>query len=254
MGILLFLTACKSNENLSTNSTDTLTYNYDSLIKISSITAKNYLDIEDTTAAKIIFPKFKSDILNESIHKQLLGVFGPEEPAKSISELASNFIEGYERFRTEIPERPQTWYLNIKAKVLFQNPKYLSLEVRSEEYAGGAHGNLFIKYLNYDPKTYAPLILDDFLLPNSTPKLIQIAEKKFRENEGLTPNQSLENYFFEDAKFSLPANYRLTEEGLEFLYNNYEIKPYSDGITILVLPYASIMDLLKSKFKINNKN
>ncbi len=37
----------------------------------------------------------------------------------------------------------------------------------------------------------------------------------------------------------------VTKEGLKFLYNPYEIKPYAAGNTALIVPFSTIKDILK---------
>ena len=47
-----------------------------------------------------------------------------------------------------------------------------------------------------------------------------------------------------DNQFALNNNFLITPLGLRFLYNQYEIKPYSAGQTVLFIPYAKIKSLL----------
>ncbi len=250
---LLSLFACRNNViKDADNNLDTLNYKYDSLTLVSPIKSQSFPDQDDSTFVKILYPTFNNELINQSLIKTILNSSGPEKNTNSLNALAEDFIKSYEAFRKDFPDRPQTWYLLIEGRVLKQSPNYLSLELKTEEYAGGAHGNSFINYLNFDPNRGSPLILDDFLLPNSYAELLTIAEDTFRTQEGLKDGNDYQNYFFEDGKFALASNYKLSENGLEFIYNNYEIKPYSDGVTKLILPYEKINHLLKSTYKSKN--
>ena len=40
-------------------------------------------------------------------------------------------------------------------------------------------------------------------------------------------------------------NFLLKDDGMEFLYNTYEIAPYVVGVTVLKIPYGDLTDLLK---------
>nr|WP_307866763.1 RsiV family protein [Pedobacter sp. ASV19] len=93
---------------------------------------------------------------------------------------------------------------------------------------------------------YKRQTLDSLIKPGSLSALTATAEKIFRKNEKLTPKQSLaDNYFFEKNTFSLPRNFTITGQGLKFLYNPYEIKPYAAGTTDLLVPFEQIKDILK---------
>jgi hypothetical protein len=113
------------------------------------------------------------------------------------------------------------------------------------EYSGGAHPNTNLSYSNYDVLNKQLIELDDLILPGTMAKLTSVGNAIFRKQEGLTPTQSLENYFFENNKFSLNANFLITENGLLFFYNTYEIRSYAEGPMELLLPYTSLKGILK---------
>jgi hypothetical protein len=52
-------------------------------------------------------------------------------------------------------------------------------------------------------------------------------------------------YFFENQRFILNDNFVLTQKGIKFLFNVYEIKPYTAGITELEIPYEKLNGILK---------
>jgi hypothetical protein len=90
--------------------------------------------------------------------------------------------------------------------------------------------------------------LEDLFEKGFDQKLLAIAEKQFRINEKLKPNEPLDDlhgYFFENAKFILNDNFTLTPKGLKFLYNVYEIKAYAFGVTELEIPYEDLKEILK---------
>ncbi|MNL65691.1 hypothetical protein D3C87_1900590 [compost metagenome] len=83
-------------------------------------------------------------------------------------------------------------------------------------------------------------------------KLTAVAEKIFRKNEKLSPTESLKDkYFFENDTFSLNQNFTITEKGLKFLYNPYEIKAYVYGTTELLIPFAELKDIAKPNSLLN---
>ncbi len=242
--LLLFISACNSGTDKTRKValTDTLSYAYDS-VKVNS---KSTTRVIDTAKASISFPIFKNDTLNQFIKRKVFDFFAKEEPATSYQDIANSFIKGYEDFLSENPETQQSWFLIIKINVLEQTPNYLSLKYIHSDYAGGAHGNTTISFLNYNPKTNTQITIDSLIQKEKMEALIQIAEGIFRKNEKLTATEPLdEKYFFEKGKFVLAQNFHVTDMGLIFLYNPYEIKPYSEGYTELTIPFSALKTIAK---------
>lgn len=52
---------------------------------------------------------------------------------------------------------------------------------------------------------------------------------------------------FENQCFILNDNFILTEKGIKFLFNVYEIKPYVVGITNIILTIESIIGVRKRR-------
>src|SRR5690606_12490211 len=128
----------------------------------------------------------------------------------------------------------------------------LGLLIESYIYTGGAHGGSFLSYINWDNQARKQISIYEVLKPGSEDSLRVIAEKIFRRNEGISSTDPLKQYFFEDNKFVLNNNYLFSPEGIKFLYNEYEIKPYSSGRTELLIPYEAIRHLLKPESAISH--
>ena len=224
------------------NQVDTLTYIYDS-VKVYS---KNIVKV-DTAKAVVKYPVFKSKELNDYIERQVFNYFGEEEKVTGYQNIASSFIKGYDDFYAENKSTSESWFLLINIKVLTQQPTYISLQYTHSDYAGGAHANTNISYLNFNPKTNQPITLDSLIDVNQKSKLISIAEAIFRRDEHLTATEPLtDKYFFDKGKFSLPLSFFVGKEGLVFLYNPYEIKPFAAGITKLTIPFSQLKGIAKS--------
>jgi hypothetical protein len=227
---------------------DTLTFNYDSIKVYSKAPLSTDKRVTDTSKAVIMYPVFQDSILNKFLEQQVCKAANnnPDLHYSTYKELATDFIARYDDFRKNNDDNIQTWFLDAQLYVLLQKPGYISLRLDNVDYAGGAHANPTFVYINYDLNRHQSIPLDSLLKTGSRPKLEAIAERIFRKNEGLSPTQSFENtYFFENGKFRLNENYTLTRQGIEFLYNPYEIKSYAEGITKLLIPYAEIKDLTR---------
>lgn len=247
--ILLFI-ACrneKTNEQSSTeHGTDTLTYTYDSVKVYSKNFVKREPNLGDTTKATITYPIFKNDSLNTYIERKVTDYIAKDEQQISYKYLANSFVKGYDEFFAANKDSFQNWFLMIDITVLNQKKDYIALQYLHSDYSGGAHPNTNLTFINYNLKNNQPITLDSLIEQNQKLALTAIGETIFRKNENLSATASLENeYFFENGKFNLPENFYISNQGLVFLYNPYEIKPYVAGTTKLVIPFANLKKIAK---------
>lgn len=248
LGLIACQTACQT-EKKDTNqkdfagqlATDSLSYTYDSVKVYSKQPVSKNPSVTDTAKAVISHPVFKESSLSNFLLKKVLATTDEGKPYSSYQTYADGFIKEFEDFSAEQKDYQQTWFLDINTKVLRQAKGYVAMQTRFVSYMGGAHPNSVFIYLNYDPINKQEILLDSLILPGSLDKLNSIAEGIFRKNEKLAPGTSLkEGYFFEKDRFSLNRNFTITEEGLQFLYNPYEIKAYVYGTTTLVIPFSEL--------------
>lgn len=225
--------------------TDSLTYTYDS-VKVYGhpSLSKNKL-ITDTAKSVIAYPVFSDHVVNKFLEDRVISMAGQQGIYKTYKELTTGFIKEFTVFQSKNKE-DQTWFQNMDLSVIKNYPNYLSVLYTYMEYKGGAHPNTLFTYINYNPKTYQTITLDSLITPEGMPKLRAVAEQIFRKNEKLSPQASLsKGYFFAEGVFSLAETFTVSREGLKFLYNPYEIKPYAAGLTELIVPFSAIKDILK---------
>jgi len=230
-----------------TAANDTLTYRYDSVKVVSNNFVKPATNgFADTAKAVVKYPVFENDSLNNFIKSQVFHYFGDEEVPTAFDDIASSFIRGYNDFYVENPGTAQWWYLLIDIKVIRQLHNYVALKYVHSDYAGGAHGNTSISYINFNPKTNKAVTLDSLILPEKKGELMKVAERIFRSNEKINATEPLDKkYFFTNGKFSLPKSFYVSDKGLVFLYNPYEIKSYAEGTTELVIPFSELSGIAK---------
>lgn len=259
-GILYFFAACrneKANDKSSTenNIPDTLTYRYDSVKVYSKNKLKTENNLGDTTKAVITYPVFSNTNLNSYLERKVTDFYGENEQVFNYEYLANSFVRGYDEFFIENKDTFQDWFLMIDIKVLNQKRDYIALQYLHSDYSGGAHPNTNITFINYNPKLNQPIKLDSLVESNKMITLTTIGENIFRKNENLSATANLEGeYFFENGKFYLPENFYISDKGLVFLYNPYEIKPYVAGTTELVIPFSSLKNIIKPNTILSSYN
>lgn len=260
VGIVLFA-SCRNEKKAETSSNtetkaDTLTYNYDSVKVYSKNIVKIDAELKDTAKATVKYPVFKNDALNKHIQRKILDYFSEEDPSIiSYQEIANSFIRGYDSFVNDNKNTPQSWFLIIDVRVLKQSSNYIALRYLHGDYAGGAHPNSSITFINFNPKTNQPITLDSLIEANQKPKLLAVAEAIFRKNEKLTPTEPLaDQYFFDKGKFALAQSFYVNDKGLVFLYNPYEIKAYAYGTTELIIPFNQLKGIAKPNTILSQNN
>ncbi|MEJ7559078.1 MAG: DUF3298 domain-containing protein [Pedobacter sp.] len=234
--------------------TDSISYTYDSVKVYSKNPVSKDARVTDTAKAVITYPVFTDQKLNDFVLKKITGTVDGERTYSTYDAYTKGFIKDFDDFQNDNKDRIQTWFLMINTKVIKQEPQYIAFYTSYINFSGGAHPNSSFTYQNYNPVTHQQITLDSLLLPGSSDKLNAIAERIFRKDEKLTSDQSLKNnYFFEHDTFKLNTNFTITDEGLLFLYNPYEIKAYAFGITKLLIPFSELKDILKPNSLISGK-
>ncbi|GAA4792421.1 hypothetical protein GCM10023231_20680 [Olivibacter ginsenosidimutans] len=248
--IPIAFSACNSSDNQkrSDTSSDTLRYTYQNFY----LASKHLVDNDgkkDTTYFKAIYPTFENQEINQVVTRHLIS----DTLHQSFEEEAKAFIQNFDDF-INMDEYPRAWYSESRTKVIQNTPHYLALSTEINDYTGGAHGNYGTLFFNYEPTKKDTIGLADIVPLAKQDTLTAIAGRIFRKQEGLAPDQSLDDaYFFEDNTFHLNTNFTLTPKGLLFLYNVYEIKPYASGITELLIPYEQLDSIITPEAKLIRK-
>jgi len=225
--------------------TDTLDYTVTEF-KQRALDCGNRPDSE-CTIVKITYPVFRNnDILNDSIKHKLLNMFWGDSIYKndaSFDSYAKYFINRNERDTLRDPAGQ--WKIVDTTQVLRQDPSLTTIYFSGECYDGGAHGHNHFSFINWNTKTSQTIKLSDIFKDGYHEKLTKIAEKIFRYNEKLCDTASLQDYLFKDGKFVLNNNFIITPRYIIFLYNEYEVKSYTEGNPEIDIPYAKIKSLLR---------
>ncbi len=111
-------------------------------------------------------------------------------------------------------------YLMDNLSIVLLTPKLVVWEDYVDEYDGGSHGMQWLKYLNYSLQDRKILTLRDIIKPDKMPELRDILVEQVRNKEDL---------LVEASDINIPAQFRITTNGIEFVWEIYEIAPYSAG-------------------------
>ena len=122
--------------------------------------------------------------------------------------------------------------LSIGAYVYFKNHKILSIGFTNDFYGGGAHPLHSSTVKNYDLRTGEEIALAEIFTSEFLEQINKIGEKEFVELNGA------EGWDFKPGEFKVPTNFSISEEGVEFVFNQYEIGPYAAGMPSFFLSFS----------------
>lgn len=139
----------------------------------------------------------------------------------------------------------------------------LSLTQTIYTFTGGAHGNTSVNKASYDIDSGNMISLSQVLSTNNIEALMAIAKSEFIHAHELSADKTLEeqgfwlyasekpkdNPFVNADGFYLPFNFNLTENGIAFAFQQYEIAPYSMGVLEFILPWDKIQPYLVPGFQ-----
>ncbi len=210
-----------------------------------------YVECDSCPAISIQYPlalgedKLATSIntaLREEIIEKL--TFDDSTSPTTVEEAMESFKEGYLELINEFPDAQSKWEAEINGKVSLQTEKFLSLELKTYIFSGGAHGYQATQFLNFDLKSKEEVDPEDLF--KNIKEFSQFAEKKFRAAENIPEEQNINStgFMFPEDKFVLPENIGFTSEGLLLWYNQYEIASYADGPISLLFPIAEVQKYL----------
>ncbi|WON93855.1 MULTISPECIES: DUF3298 and DUF4163 domain-containing protein [unclassified Sphingobacterium] len=241
----MLLNACNGQNTppIAGRNADTLVYNRKIIDEHSNYFLKDDNRL-DTTYFRAKYPVFQEDKINK-----LIANIVHLEGDTSMQNAANRFINSYNEYvEDNSGKSTATWNRDLQIDVIANTAVFLGLRTKQEEYTGGAHGDHFTLYSNFDRQSNKPISIDDVIQKENKDKFVKIAEQYFRKQEGLSDDDSFNGkYFFEDGKFSLADNFTFEKDDILFYYNVYEIKSYAEGNTELRIPYTTFKHLISDK-------
>ncbi|HRO41947.1 MAG TPA: RsiV family protein [Flavipsychrobacter sp.] len=185
-----------------------------------------------------------NDWLNTNL-KKILGF----DTTKNFAEgFAANNKKYFEEYKENLPQADDTTiplavydYARLQdVFVRYNENGFAVLEHAYYEFSGGAHGNYFSSFHCFDIGNKKQLALADIVTADSA-TMQPIVEQYFRKQYRM--NASLKQILFEDH-LALTNNFYLTDKGIGFLYNPYEVAAYAVGQINVFVPYGELKKYL----------
>ncbi len=138
------------------------------------------------------------------------------------------------------------WEKMNSISVVYNSGYMLCLEYLSYGYTGGAHGMTNISYNIIDLDNGQLLTYSNIFKEDAQDSLSVLLTQQLRKNYRIPAKVALKDagFFVDEVK----PNYNIFMDGngIGFLYNRYEIAPYSQGATNIFLTWSQIKNLIKN--------
>jgi len=191
-----------------------------------------------------------SEAINRSLSEEIISIlsFTEDKTIDSADKAIKSFTSSYKELKTKFPDEVQ-WEATIDGEVVYEDENVVTLMLNSYSFTGGAHGYASTSFLNFDKKQGTEL--ENWELFDDLDGFEDFAETKFRIQEKIPQDTNINatGFMFEGDSFHLPNNIGYTKDGVQLIYNQYEVASYADGPIVLILPYDEINLYLKRKMK-----
>ena len=218
----------------------------------------SYLDETDSIAI----------LMNRAIQSEFLGDdYATLEPEAAVDSFKNAYLANYrnevgaifeqERANASSEDEIPAWFSQTYSLVTFVEEGHGGVINATANYfvdMGGAHPNQWSRWLNFDFVTGRILEKDEvFHLEASADIEALLLNKLIRmqaeEHPDMQVNslEDLQNMgFLQYTNMFIPDNFLLSKRGMLFLFNRYDIAPYSAGEIVIEVPYGEIGHYLKN--------
>lgn len=220
------------------------------------------------TYAIIRYPKFTSgansevlSIINKNIIDSLTYSIITNNKPNSLQEVIDQFIKSYADVMKdfEVAEKEDATFINVwemerKVSVDFNKQGLLCLNLIDYEFTGGAHGLTTFNFLNFSTQNGDLLSINNVFKNDELIEMNKLADDKFRVANGLEPNQSYieSGFFIKTQTLELNNNFAISDTGITFIFNPYEIAPYSEGHILIHFTFDEVEDFIQDNSEIKN--
>ncbi len=180
-------------------------------------------------------PREVADKINDAIVKATVGYHG---------DFKQSFVyhcdSAYAELKHTSDDCDMVFYSTIDMKIIYETDKYVTLEINFYDYEGGAHGidgitGITFNKIDGSQVTYETLGLNKTKANRAKrAQVFRILKKELSYPKGLTGFPEAEPY--------------LTDKGVHFQYEPYEIGPYAMGAPSVDISYSRLKTILGPVF------
>mgnify|MGYP001805983742 CR=1 FL=1 len=182
--------------------------------------------------------KIFSDSINASVN-----------PKAFIQQITARYFQDYfdmnrEAYNPEFSTATFSWEKKYGFEVGRNDGGVLCLGFSTYAFTGGAHGMQVNTVQNFDLVTGKSIELQNIIDTARFNQLTEILTLKLKKDLNLKLEDSLQNHGYFTNSITPTTNVWMLQDGLLFVYNPYEIAPYSFGRTQIFVGYDQVKHLL----------
>ena len=139
----------------------------------------------------------------------------------------------------DMPREALAWDKSSKFEIICRDADKLSYRATEYLYTGGAHGSTLVQVGTVDRKTGCKYKLADIIPESRRGELLRkvredIAIRRYEAKSYAEWRARKEIAFFDEPQ--LTENFYFDDQAIHFIYNQYEIACYADGIIEAIVP------------------
>ena len=139
----------------------------------------------------------------------------------------------------DVPREIPAWDKSLKYEIICRDADKVSYRATEYQYAGGAHGSTLVQVGTVDRKTGRKYKLSDIVPESRRGELLRkvredIAIRRYEAKSYAEWRARKEIAFFDEPQ--LTENFYFDDQTIHFIYNQYEIACYADGIIEAIVP------------------
>lgn len=202
---------------------------------------------QDVVAVRLKYPEVTGPnrqyrSVNEQIRKSMMTIRFPGKATNQVFGKTKDLVQGVRRFimRNDF----KGYEFSSVADVMHNAKGIFTVKILNYEMPyGAANGSNSIVYLNFDIETGKRLGISGCFSDDRRKELVNLGKEFFiKKVKADNMFDLLDGQFLES--FYLPENFAVTERGVEFVYQQYEIGPRSLGMPAFTIPHGEMRDLM----------
>jgi hypothetical protein len=230
-----------------------------SITAISSNESRSLLNMKNSPVASfsILYPELGSEVnpqtktkITNSFKKTYADSIDASSTSKAfLQQITTSYFQDYfdmnrEAYNPEFSAATFSWEKKYGFEVGRNEGGVLSLGFTTYAFTGGAHGMQVNSVQNFDLVTGKAIELHSIIDSTKFKQLAEIITTNLKKERNLQAEDSLKSQGFFVNNIHPSTNVWMLNEGLLFVYNAYEIAPYSFGRTQIFVGYDQVKQLL----------
>ncbi len=195
---------------------------------------------------------FMPEVL-DSVRRKIMNSFFGDNFTRNLPDtllvaFESEYYQNFDKQAGELFEKYHkvfNWEKMVSMSVLFNSNYLLTLEYLRYAYSGGSHGMTNISYDVINLRDGSTLGYESVFNKNAKDTLSSLLTAQLKKDYVLSAGVSLKKAGFFYDSISPNQNIYVNGNGVGFVYNSFEIAPYSQGIITVFLPFHQIEGIIK---------